>query len=114
MAAAYASYLRLARLGTSSGVNLSTLRSITCPKPTFDRTLFDHHDIRSSSSLFRQSHARFISQLVKTNGKRLHLVDTLALVNNKNPLSCPAIFNLPKGFLHCCIFKMIIVFSVFD
>lgn len=90
--AAYASYLRLARVGgTSSGVNLSTFRSITCPNPTkFDRSLFDHpHDIRSS---YRQPHARLISQLVKTaNGKRLHLVDTLALVSTKEPsfLLCP-------------------------
>lgn len=84
--AAYANYLRLARLGTSSGLNLSTFRSIGSPNPIFDRSLFDHHEIRSSSSSlvsyspYRQSHARFISQLVKTNGKRVHLVDTLALV----------------------------------
>ncbi|KAJ4872385.1 hypothetical protein Rs2_45949 [Raphanus sativus] len=87
--AGYASYLRLARLGTGSGVNFSTLRSIGSPNPTFDRTLFDHHDIlRSSSSsssplyMYRQSNSRFISQLVKTNGKRLYLVDTLALVRS--------------------------------
>ncbi|KAG2239285.1 hypothetical protein Bca4012_024036 [Brassica carinata] len=91
--AAYASYLRLARLGgTSSGVNLSTFRSITSPNPTFDRsTLFDHyhHDIRSS--LYRQPHARLISQLVKTtNGKRLHLVDTLALVRSLEAQGLPS------------------------
>ncbi|KAF8095826.1 hypothetical protein N665_0321s0006 [Sinapis alba] len=89
--AAYASYLRLARLGgTSSGVNLSTFRSITCPNPTkFDRSLFDHpHDIRSS---YRQPHARLISQLVKTaNGKRLHLVDTLALVRSLEAQGLPS------------------------
>ncbi|CAH8320307.1 unnamed protein product [Eruca vesicaria subsp. sativa] len=94
--AAFANYLRLARLGgTSSGVNLSTFRSITSPSPnpTFvDRNLFDHqHDIRSSSSLFRQPHARFISQLVKTaNGKRLHLVDTLALVRSLEAQGLPS------------------------
>ncbi|XP_010426651.1 PREDICTED: coiled-coil domain-containing protein 90B, mitochondrial-like [Camelina sativa] len=96
--AAYANYLRLARLGTSSGVNLSTLRSIGgSPNPTFDRTLFDHHEIRSSSSSplvsyspYRQFHARFISQLIKTTGKRLFLVDTLALVRSLEAQGLPS------------------------
>ncbi|XP_010503793.1 PREDICTED: protein FMP32, mitochondrial-like [Camelina sativa] len=98
--AAYANYLRLARLGgTSSGVvNMSTLRSIGgSPNPTFDKTLFDHHEIRSSSSLplvsyspYRQFHARFISQLIKTNGKRLFLVDTLALVRSLEAQGLPS------------------------
>ncbi|KAJ0232674.1 hypothetical protein HA466_0289100 [Hirschfeldia incana] len=92
--AAYASYLRLARLGgTSSGVNLSTFRSITSPnQTTFDRsTLFDHHHHDIRSSLYRQPHARLISQLVKTtNGKRLHLVDTLALVRSLEAQGLPS------------------------
>ncbi|KAJ4912227.1 hypothetical protein Rs2_06848 [Raphanus sativus] len=91
--AAYASYLRLARLGTSPGVNLSTFRSITSPNPTtFDRsTLFDHHHHDIRSSLYRQPHARLISQLVKTtNGKRLHLVDTLALVRSLEAQGLPS------------------------
>ncbi|CAN6923469.1 unnamed protein product [Brassica oleracea] len=88
--AAYASYLRLARLGgTSSGVNLSTsFRSITSPNPTFDRRTH-RHDIRCSS--YRQPHARLISQLIKTtNGKRLHLVDTLALVRSLEAQGLPS------------------------
>ncbi|KAG7560422.1 Coiled-coil domain-containing protein 90-like [Arabidopsis thaliana x Arabidopsis arenosa] len=93
--AAYANYLRLARLGTSSsGVNLSTFRSIGYSNPTFDKT----HEIRSSSSSslvsysssFRQFHARFISQLIKTNGKRLFLVDTLALVRSLEAQGLPS------------------------
>ncbi|CAH2064419.1 unnamed protein product [Thlaspi arvense] len=96
--AAFANYLRVARLGTSSGLNFSTFRSISSPNPTFDRTLFDDHEIRSSSSsslvssssLYRQSHARFISQLVKTNGKRLYLVDTLALVRSLEAQGLPS------------------------
>ncbi|KAG7565248.1 Coiled-coil domain-containing protein 90-like [Arabidopsis suecica] len=93
--AAYANYLRLARLGTSpSVVNLSTLRSIGYSNPTFDKT----HEIRSSassslvsySSSFRQFHARFISQLIKTNGKRLFLVDTLALVRSLEAQGLPS------------------------
>ncbi|CAN8254757.1 unnamed protein product [Cochlearia groenlandica] len=96
--AAYANYLRVARIGTSSSANLSTLRPIGCPNPTFDRTMFDPHEIRSSSSWLvssssmykRRSHSRFISQLIKTNGKRLCLVDTLALVRSLEAQGLPS------------------------
>ncbi|XP_010557698.1 PREDICTED: protein FMP32, mitochondrial [Tarenaya hassleriana] len=88
--AAYAACLRVVRFGTNPGVNLSSLRSLGAPSlaslPS-DRFLADQPDIRPSASLashfsYRHSlsHPRSISQLVKSNGKRLFLVDTLALV----------------------------------
>ena len=55
-------------LGISSGIGLSGIRA------------FGASQALSPASGFRNMDCRQISQLVKSNGKRLFLVDTLALV----------------------------------
>lgn len=68
--AAFAACKRILQVSPKSGMNLSVLRGLqVCTNPTL------------SSSLCNSIHSpRHITQLVQSNGKRVFLVDTLALV----------------------------------
>jgi hypothetical protein len=82
--AAAAAYRRWGQLGTNSGI--SRLRGFGASDlvSSLDRAIYDSSNICLSNSvsvsLNRQLHCRHISQIVQSNGKRLFLVDTLALV----------------------------------
>lgn len=84
--------IRVMGLGTDSMVSWSASKSSNNPYSTtttmLDRVMVvpDSSSMRLSGSLFpslrysNRSDCRHFSQLVKTNGKRAFLVDTLALV----------------------------------
>lgn len=82
--AAAAACKRLAQLGTNSGISLTKF------------SVFEASRSFSSNSSFRQ-----FSQLVKSNGQRMFLVDTLALViyiplySSFFPLSSPLMPFIP-------------------
>ncbi|WOH00457.1 hypothetical protein DCAR_0519820 [Daucus carota subsp. sativus] len=79
--AAFAACKRIIQLSPKSGgINLAVLRGLqVCTNPTI------------SSSLFHSVHApRHISQLVQSNGKRVFLVDTLALVRRLEAQGVPS------------------------
>ncbi|KAI8018078.1 hypothetical protein LOK49_LG04G01194 [Camellia lanceoleosa] len=86
MAAYYAACMRVRQLqlqvGTNSisGINFALFRPHSA------------NSINSSPSLFpcRFSHSRHISQLVQSNGKRVFLVDTLALVRRLEAQGVPS------------------------
>lgn len=69
--AAAAACKRVGQLGTNSGFGLSGFGGPAASKVAV-----------SPSLEYRHLDCRLISQLVKSNGKRLFLVDTLALVSN--------------------------------
>lgn len=71
--AAAAACKRVGQLGTNSGFGLSGFASKVAVSPSLE---------------YRHLDCRLTSQLVKSNGKRLFLVDTLALVSNHIAFSC--------------------------
>lgn len=77
--AAAAAYRRWGQLGTNSGIRGFGASDLVS---SWDKPIYDPSNICLSASVSpnRQLHCRHISQLVKSNGKRLFLVDTLALV----------------------------------
>ncbi|CAK9157063.1 unnamed protein product [Ilex paraguariensis] len=82
MAAYYAAYRRVGQLGTSSGINLFLFGGLHSKSAL----------IESSTRLLNSSpfDRRQISQLVQSNGKRLFLVDTLALVRRLEAQGVPS------------------------
>lgn len=74
-------YKRLVQLGTNSGVCFSKLRSskVLAAVET-DSTSVKYNGSLCSGSCVNRFDYRRISQLVTANGKRVFLVDTLALV----------------------------------
>uniref|UniRef100_A0A5B7C9N6 Putative Coiled-coil domain-containing protein 90 n=1 Tax=Davidia involucrata TaxID=16924 RepID=A0A5B7C9N6_DAVIN len=85
--AAYAACRRLGRFSTKSGFNLATSRALFASK-----LLDSASSIRSSLLLSPtlRFDCRPISQNVKSNGKRLFLVDTLALVRRLEAQGVPS------------------------
>lgn len=92
--AAAAAYRRWGQLGTNSGI--SRLRGFGASDlvSSLDRAIYDSSNICLSNSvsvsLNRQLHCRHISQIVQSNGKRLFLVDTLALVRRLEGQGVPS------------------------
>lgn len=89
---------RLTQIGTNSNVSVARFRGFGAPavvSPLVDKADFDSSVVRLSASSalpppFRYDNCRQISQLVKSNGKRLFLVDTLALVRKLEAEGLPS------------------------
>ncbi|XP_010271494.1 PREDICTED: protein FMP32, mitochondrial-like [Nelumbo nucifera] len=100
MAVAVASYRRAVLLGTNSWIYLTKLRGIEGSNTAnaVDRFLLGAHSFRMPASLafnsssFNRFDCRLISQLqmMKSNGKRAFLVDTLALVRRLEAQGVPS------------------------
>ncbi|KAI3446173.1 hypothetical protein Pfo_002838 [Paulownia fortunei] len=85
---------RVIQLGANSGIRLSKLRAINAGS-TISRVQLSDASVNSYSSLSSNSSGyrldyRQISQLVKPNGKRVYLVDTLALVRSLEAQGIPS------------------------
>ena len=98
--AAGAACKRVGQLVANSGLRRLGVSNVS----SFESSIFDHsaNNLSASISLisrYRHYECRQISQLVKSNGKRLFLVDTLALVIS---LSLFIAFSQ-----YCCIFLLI-------
>lgn len=79
--AAGAACKRVGQLVANSGLRSLGVSNVS----SFESAIFDHSSSSLSASIslisrYRRCDCRQISQLVKSNGKRLFLVDTLALV----------------------------------
>jgi len=89
--AAAAAYRRWGQLGTNSGIRGFGASDLVS---SLDKPIYDPSNICLSASVSvspnRQLHCRHISQLVKPNGKRLFLVDTLALVRRLEGQGVPS------------------------
>ncbi|KAL4644273.1 hypothetical protein ACB092_02G152800 [Castanea dentata] len=91
--AAAAAYRRWGQLGANSGIRGFGASDLVS---SLDKPIYDPSNICLSASVSisvspnRQLHCRHISQLVKSNGKRLFLVDTLALVRRLEGQGVPS------------------------
>uniref|UniRef100_A0A5B6Z646 Coiled-coil domain-containing protein 90B n=1 Tax=Davidia involucrata TaxID=16924 RepID=A0A5B6Z646_DAVIN len=90
-------YKRVVRLGTNSGICLTKVRGFNASKVSaaVERLKLDGSSVNFSGSLSSNSrvnrlNCRQISQLVKPNGRRAFLVDTLALVRSLEAQGLPS------------------------
>ncbi|KAJ7953081.1 Protein FMP32 mitochondrial [Quillaja saponaria] len=87
--AAVAACKRVGQLGTNSGIGLTGLGGFGASKalsPSYDSCSAS----LASIPCYRQIDCRHFNQLVKSNGKRLFLVDTLALVRRLEGQGLPS------------------------
>ncbi|KAJ0096839.1 hypothetical protein Patl1_29035 [Pistacia atlantica] len=85
--AAAAACKRVGQIGTNSGINVTRFRGFGAS----DRALLStSSSVQLSASLHRKFDCRQISQLVPSNGSRLFLVDTLALVRRLEGQGVPS------------------------
>lgn len=83
--AAYAACKRAGQLGVQSGIKLSLLRVIGVASNSPSSS-----SLHSCRSTWNRIDTRQISQLVQSNGKRVFLVDTLALVRRLEAQGVPS------------------------
>ncbi|KAF5951470.1 hypothetical protein HYC85_009414 [Camellia sinensis] len=81
---------RLVQLGPSSGISFTKFRRFSSSEKQFDGSSMIFGSSSSSNSSFNRFDFRQISQLVKPNGKRVFLVDTLALVRRLEAQGVPS------------------------
>ncbi|KAL2254797.1 protein FMP32, mitochondrial-like isoform X1 [Sesamum indicum] len=87
-------YKRIIKLGVNSGIRLSKLRGINAASDInrlqqVGSSGYSYSSLSSNSSGYRLDY-RQISQLVKPAGKRVYLVDTLALVRSLEAQGIPS------------------------
>ncbi|KAF5941717.1 hypothetical protein HYC85_019359 [Camellia sinensis] len=81
---------RLVQLGPSFGISFTKFRRFSSSEKQFDGSSMIFGSSSSSNSSFNRFDFRQISQLVKPNGKRVFLVDTLALVRRLEAQGVPS------------------------
>ncbi|CAL5329015.1 unnamed protein product [Camellia sinensis] len=81
---------RLVQLRPSSGISFTKFRRFSSSEKQFDGSSMIFGSSSSSNSSFNRFDFRQISQLVKPNGKRVFLVDTLALVRRLEAQGVPS------------------------